>query len=333
VVYIGDPRHNSFGYVSAAEAADREGNPDKFHWKRDRTARLLKLQTILCQYPHGLKVEELAHLCSTSVRTAYRDLGALETELGIPIWEECSKRGVVEGHFLPPISFTTEESMIFFLALRLLQRFSYLYNPSIVSVLMKLSMIVPENLRSQIQNSIEYLEKLPRDEKKIENFNKISKAWLSKHRVTINYHELLKEKPVEFTIEPYFIEPSVSYHSGYVIAYCHLQKAICTFKINRIIGDVYISPESYEIPPEFNAIDYLGDAWGAYHDKELQNVKLHFDKRIGKAIASTIWHPSQRTVIQSDGSIVMTLQVLNTSDFLGWILGWNEYVEVLEPET
>ena len=89
--------------------------------KRDRTARLLKLQLLLSQYPNGIRVEKIAEKCSVSKRTAYRDLIALESELGVPLWEEGNKRGVAEGYFLPPIRFTQIEAANLFLAIRLLR--------------------------------------------------------------------------------------------------------------------------------------------------------------------------------------------------------------------
>ena len=42
--------------------------------KRDRTARLLRIQVLLGQNPQGLKIRELAKLCSVDLRTIYRDL-------------------------------------------------------------------------------------------------------------------------------------------------------------------------------------------------------------------------------------------------------------------
>lgn len=84
--------------------------------KTDRIARLLKVEHLLYQNPQGLEPKEIARLCDVSVRTTYRDLDDLEHELGIPIWQESSNRGIVEGYFLPPIHFTLPEALNIFLA-------------------------------------------------------------------------------------------------------------------------------------------------------------------------------------------------------------------------
>ena len=56
---------------------------------------------------------------------------ALESELGVPIWEEGRKRGMSEGYFLPPITFTIPEAFNIFVASRLTAKtfFSILPQP------------------------------------------------------------------------------------------------------------------------------------------------------------------------------------------------------------
>ena len=98
--------------------ADRTG-------KTDRTARLLKVEHILYQNPKGLMIEEIARFCDVSKRTTYRDLMALESELEVPIWEEGSKRGIMGGHFLPPVHFTLPEALNIFLAARLMLNYAH----------------------------------------------------------------------------------------------------------------------------------------------------------------------------------------------------------------
>lgn len=300
--------------------------------KRDRTARLLRLQVLLWQYPSGLEVEEIARRCSISKRTVYRDLEALESELNVPIWEDAGKRGIADGYFLPPITFTQPEAVSLFLAARTMQYFSPQYNTSIASIFMKLNTIVPPFLKNHIQNTIEHLERIPRDERKLNNFNRLIQAWLTRHPVTIKYQELFGKEPVVRTIEPYFIEPAARNRANYVIGYCRARQRISTFKIDRIIGDVRMEAETYEIPADFNIDKYLGSAWGTYAAKKVETIKLLFSRRISRAILQTTFHPSQTTEMRPDGRVLMTLKVFNTGDFQAWVLGWGRDVEVLEPK-
>jgi predicted DNA-binding transcriptional regulator YafY len=301
--------------------------------KKDRTARLLKLQIILWQNSQGLTVDELANRCSISKRTVYRDLKALESELEVPIWENEGKRGIVEGYYLPPISFTSTEANNIFFAARLMQQFSPAYDSNIISTLTKLSSIVSVPLQKQIKKTLEFMERQPRDTRVLNNLNKLIQAWISQHKVRITYQNLVdEEEPVERTIEPYFIEPSTYGGSSYVIGYCHLKKVVCAFAISYIIGSVKVEEETFEIPDYFNAIDYLSAAWGLYSENgEIQTVKLLFKPNISKSIHEIKLHPSQKTEVQKDGSVIMTLKVRDTIQFFGWILSWRDKVEVLEP--
>jgi predicted DNA-binding transcriptional regulator YafY len=303
---------------------------DKSYWKRDRTARLLKLQMLLWQHPTGLSIEEISQKCSVSLRTAYRDLNALESELEVPIWGKGSVRGIVEGYFLPAVPFTLMETIHIFLAVRLMQRCDYLYNPGLVSTIRKLNNIVPPKLRQQVLDTLAIMERQPRDERKIINLNKLIEAWLSRHMVKFLYRQ--EDKLIERVVEPYSIEPSEPGHSNYLIASCQPGGSIEIFKINNISGEVHICPDTYEIPSDFNAIDYISRSWGVHIDNdELVNAKIHFSQKSN--VKETIWHPSQVMQIQKDGSVIWTLKVRNTRDFLQWVLGWGIEAEVLEPET
>ena len=133
--------------------------------KTDRTARLLKVEHLLYQNPKGLKMTEIARLCGVNKRTTYRDLVALDSELGVPIWEEGTKRGITEGYILPPIQFTLPEALNIFLAARLMLNYAHRYDPNTASTFMKLNSIVPTPLREQIQKTLDRMQRQPRNER------------------------------------------------------------------------------------------------------------------------------------------------------------------------
>jgi predicted DNA-binding transcriptional regulator YafY len=68
--------------------------------------------------------ERIAEKFSISIRTVYRDVKAL-TEIGVPVSFE-NGRGyfIVQGYFLPPVSFTNEEANALILMSAVVQRFS-----------------------------------------------------------------------------------------------------------------------------------------------------------------------------------------------------------------
>jgi predicted DNA-binding transcriptional regulator YafY len=299
--------------------------------KRDRTARLLRIEHLLYQNHEGLSVQKIADLCGVTKRTIYRDLAALESKLDVKLWEEGSTRGIVEGYFLPPIHFTPPEALNIFLASRLMLNYAHRYDPNVASVFTKLNSIVPPPLAHQIQKTMEWMQKQPKDERYLRILATLAQAWVSQRQAKISYKALYEKKAVARTIEPYFIEPAAPGHASYVIAYCHHTRSLRTFKIERI-DSVELAPKPYVIPPDFDANAYLGSSWGIVVEGEVEAIKLRFDPELARIMEETVWHPSQVLEPQRDGSVTMTLKVTNTVELYSWILGWGEKVEVLEPE-
>lgn len=308
-------------------------NSDQHYRKRDKIARLMKLEIILSQSPNGMNIEEISSKTSVSKRTVYRDLSALEEEIGVPIWEKDGKRGIVEGYALPPIHFSSQEAMRIFLALRLILNYSHVYDPAFEAAFMKLNTIVPWPLKHQIQNCLQYMAKLPKNEKLMNNIDILTQSWFSKKRVKFDFQEISDEKPIGRTFEIYLIEPGLWGHSTYLIGYCHHKKSLYFYKTDRIIGDVRMQSETYEVPTDFDPSQYLEANWNTTLVEEKCTIKLLFNPRLSAVLKNTIWHPSQRLQYNDDSSILMTLRVRNTLDFRSWIYGWEDDVEVLEPES
>ena len=89
----------------------------------NRIDRLMGIVTVL-QSKKFVTAEHIAVKYSISVRTVYRDIKAL-TEIGVPVSFE-NGRGyfIVQGYFLPPVSFSKEEANALILMSAVTQRFS-----------------------------------------------------------------------------------------------------------------------------------------------------------------------------------------------------------------
>jgi predicted DNA-binding transcriptional regulator YafY len=178
---------------------------------------------------------------------------------------------------------------------------------------------------------MDWMHRLPKDERHLRTLATLAEAWVSQHQVKIAYRALEAEKATERLIEPYFIEPAAAGHSSYVIAYCHRTKSQRTFKIERI-ENIEATSEPYTIPPGFDANEFLGSSWGISVYGEVKTIKLKIaDPEIIRIMEETLWHPSQVLERQKDGSVIVTLKVTDTIELYSWILGWGEKVEVLEP--
>lgn len=58
----------------------------------------------------------------------------------------------------------------------------------------------------------------------------------------------------------------------------------------------------------------------------MKTVQLWFDREVARLVEETIWHPSQVLKKQKDGSLIMTLEVMDTIELFCWILGWGQDV-------
>ena len=79
---------------------------DRGSAKRDRLARLTRLVALLKAHPDGMRPPDIANRVGMSVRTVYRDLRAIEGELGMPLWSEDGRWGIEAEAFLPPLKLT-----------------------------------------------------------------------------------------------------------------------------------------------------------------------------------------------------------------------------------
>jgi predicted DNA-binding transcriptional regulator YafY len=89
----------------------------------NRVDRLMGILTVL-QSHKFVMAEKIASKFEISVRTVYRDIKAL-IEIGIPVSFE-TNRGyfIVQGYFLPPVSFTSNEANALILMTSLAERFA-----------------------------------------------------------------------------------------------------------------------------------------------------------------------------------------------------------------
>ncbi len=293
--------------------------------------RMLRLWLLLLGSPLRFTKKDLAGKFNVCVRTIERSMQCLEKELRVPLYNEKNKWAVEKDYYLPPIRLTWPEALNIFLAARLMLKYSHRYDPNVDSTFNVIAAALPPQLQKQIEKTIEWMRSLPKSEAYLANQAKLAEAWISQKRIRITYRPLGAENSMERLIEPYFIEPVAAGHSSYVIAYCHYKESLRVFKIERIESAVLTS-EHYDIPADFDANEHFGSAWGIVAEGEVKTVKLKIrNPHIIRIMEETVWHPSQVVEKQNDGSAIMTLTVTDTEELLGWIMGWGEQMEVLEP--
>lgn len=197
----------------------------------DRVTRMIGVLTFL-QSHKFVTAEKLSERFEVSVRTVYRDIRSLE-EIGIPVSFE-NNRGyfIMQGFFLPPVSFTSAEANALIVVAALAQRFGDKSTAKLTNdALLKIRAV----LRQGDKDKSEYLSKRVKVLKPKEG----DSDYLSKLQGAIAEHTIIKidyvdTKGLDTTRE---IEPiGLIYYTEqwHIIAWCWKRKDYRDFKLNQI---------------------------------------------------------------------------------------------------
>jgi predicted DNA-binding transcriptional regulator YafY len=312
---------------------DPDRATDRASAKHDRLARFYKVLHYLRAHPEGASPDAIAGFTGMSRRTVYRDLQALEGEIGIPLWSEEGRWGIVEGAFLPPLRLTLEEAVAFFLAARLTAQFADRYDPDTGAAFQKLAEILPPEVAQHLERTIDVLAARPPDERLSRHLRLLAKAWAERRIVELVYDTAAYSPgrpPRRARVRPYLLEASASTRALYLIGYDESRRALRTFRLQRII-ELALTPETFEAPDPAVVQAELGRAWGVIADQEEVEVVVRFEAAIAGLVTETTWHPTEKVERQEDGSVVWRARVPGTIEIRRWILGWGAQAEVLAP--
>jgi predicted DNA-binding transcriptional regulator YafY len=301
--------------------------------KHDRLARFYRVLRYLAAHPEGATVDAVAGFVGMSRRTVYRDLQALEGEIGIPIWSEGGRWGIVEGAFLPPLRLTLDEALAFFLAARLMAQFADRHEPDIAAAFQKLAEILPPVVARHLERTIDVMASRPPDERLTRHLRLLAHAWAERRVVELTYDAATYSPgrpPRRSRVHPYLLEASATTRALYLIGFDESREAVRTFKLQRIL-DISVTPDTFEPPDPGIVQESLGRAWGVITDQEEVEVVLRFDAEIAARVTETTWHPTEQVSREPAGTVLWRARVPGTIEIRRWILSWGSQVEVVAP--
>jgi len=201
----------------------------------NRIDRLLGI-LILLQSRKFTSAERIAEHYGISIRTVYRDIKAL-SEQGIPLSFEANKGYfIVQGYFLPPVSFNSDEANALLLMERFLEGFA---DKSILthytSALNKVKNVLRTVQKEKLETLNEHIKlQLPeRLKNDFEYLSVLQNAISAKCIIEIDYKNN-KGEVSKREVEPIgLIFYAFSWH---LIGWCHLRKEYRDFKLNNIIN-------------------------------------------------------------------------------------------------
>ena len=291
----------------------------------NRTDRLLGIVLEIQARKH-VRAEDLAATFEVSKRTIYRDMLAL-AESGVPV-VSVPGRGysLVEGYFLPPLTFTTDEALMLLLGADVVaQNFDTLYRRAAQMASHKIVAVLPEGLRQEVEyleGSIQFVAlggpatpgALPL----------VRQAIVQRRTVRFQYQPRYRDGTPDAASERE-ADPYALLHVGDVwlmVAYCHLRHELRHFRLDRmedaaLLERRFVRPADFKIQP------------GDQTDRTL-TVRVLFDRATLRRAREA---PSGFQVAEEERSdgLLVTLRVRQPEDVLHWLLGWGAHVRVLEP--
>ncbi len=311
----------------------------------NRTDRLLAIMLQL-QARGTARAQDLADHFETSKRTIYRDIEAL-CEAGVPVVATPGRGyALMEGYFLPPLSFGVDEAMTLLLGSDFVaQRFDPQYRAAAGTARSKIEAVLPQRHRDELADLRASLYVIGGDTSQLPSaevqllLGQLRRAILERKTVRFRYHsrqattsavlspestdENRAENRKERRADPYSLA-----HAGgawYLLAYCHQRRDIRNFRLDRIealatTAATFVRPAGFQLDGN-NRVDDRG-----------LTVRAIF------AAEAARWVRESRNFyvtaeIEVPEGILVTLRVRREDDVLAWLLGWGRQVRVLEPES
>lgn len=298
----------------------------------NKTDRLLAIVLEL-QGRQVVRAEDLAARFETSVRTIYRDIQAL-SEAGVPITGTTGTGyTLMEGYFLPPISFTIEEAVTLLIGTDFIeQRFDDEYRDRAKVAKRKIEVTLSDSVRSETSRIRKSLRLLAPGQQAAlsnerDNFNKIRRAISDGRKIGFHYSKKMTDatgsRHSERTAAPYGLV--LVEGSWMLVARCDLRQDIRHFRLSRMAELIELD-ERFELPADFDIREYT-----PLDDRHLR-VCLRFDPDIADKVKESDYYYIEEMKEHQDGLDVV-LRVRQPDELLQWVLGWGAGVIVLEPES
>lgn len=303
----------------------------------DQLARQWRILRLIEASGSGLTVAEISDREGISLRTAYRDLEALQ-EAGFPLYNEridgTNHWAFVDTYnFKMPQPFTLTE----LISLSLYSDFFRVFEgtpfyDSLESFFKKLHSTLPEQTLNYLRRMERVFTVGIRPYKEYGRFreilNQLNKAALEHRRIEMVYSPLRSNEETLRKVDPY----RIWFFDGtmYMVGYCHLRDDIRIFVLDRI-KMLNVTEETFEPPHDFDFGDFTRNSFKVMKG-ELQTVRIRISPAWARYIGEKIWHESQRMETLKDGGLELTFHVAGLEEIKRWVLGLGKEAYVLEPE-
>ena len=291
----------------------------------NRVDRLLGY-LLLFQSRGLMRARDFAQQFEISERTVYRDIQAL-SEVGVPI---ASMPGegyqLMEGYYLPPITFSPSEARSLFLAVSMLTGLTTEGHTQTAafSALEKIRAILPQATRRQVEalQAILRFYAFATPPMSFDDpvFVRLQEAIHQQQVVTLHYHALHSNEVTIRNVEPMNL---VFVDKAWLLsAYCRLRQAQRHFHLERIdhlqLCEETFTPHHVKVqPPKPGPV----------------KIVVCFDNSVVRWVKERqhFSFTNEQTAVSPTEHTIMVYQLRSFQQIEGWLLSWGDKMELLEP--
>jgi predicted DNA-binding transcriptional regulator YafY len=271
------------------------------------------------------RAEDLAGTFEVSVRTIYRDVEAL-SETGVPIVATPGKGyRLMEGYFLPPLSFTADEAALLLLGGELVRdRVDPLLRQVAEEGLRKLAGVLPPDRRAEMERRRQgiffaSIAGRPDDRRLV-----LARRAIDERRVVrLVYHAFRRDQP-----DPRDVEPIRLVHlsdAWYLAGYCRLRQDGRLFRLDRI-DRLEVLEEQYTPGARHTLSERLTPDLAEHPE-----ARARFDHDVLRWVRERQPFTLLREERDADGPLFV-YALRDVQGLLTWLLSWGRAVEVLDPD-
>ncbi|GAB4452932.1 MAG: YafY family protein [Anaerolineae bacterium] len=268
-----------------------------------------------------MRAQDFAGEFEISERTVYRDIQAL-CEVGVPIVAMPGEGyRLMEGYYLPPISFSADEARSLYLAISMLVGLTPPgpTQQAATSALEKIRAVLPEATLRQVEalQSVIRFYAFPRPSLTFDDktFLTLHEAIQQRKIVRLHYHAFSNEI-TERDVEP--LELAYFDNTWILSGYCRLRQGPRHFRLDRI-DRLVLRDEQFK-PRELGSHQQSPG-------QERQTVVVRFDP----AVTRWVRERQHFNLVEARDEGVMVYRPSSFEQIEGWLLSWGDKMEVLEP--
>lgn len=277
--------------------------------------------------------QDIAERFEISLRTAYRDIRALE-EAGVPIVGEAGTGySLMEGYKLPPVMFTKEEAIAFLTAEKLVEKFTDSSTYSIYqSALFKIKAVLKSDEKDHINHMDNFIEVLsnsylPHEKENNDFLQFLLKSINLRKKISMEYFAIHSQETSRREIEP--VGVYLMANEWYLIAFCLLRNDYRTFRVDRIKDLQLLQEDFSKNHPDLKT--YLKQV--VKEKKDLHEIVIRVKTEKMKFFGNQKYYNGYVSEKEYNEETEMTFLCSSLEGFARWYMVFGDHSRIISPKS